>query len=242
LAESRFSLPSGAATRHRTKFFGRAFARLSLACAVAVVVTAGGQVGQSASVNNLTTMYIGDVDWFKNYDFHDQSLPVSDQNVDWPVDILFWNNANEGIIVTDFVNYGYTTAFTSTEYLRFSDGAPRDAQFDSDGGVKTGCYPVGSDNHFRLYSDFDWQNYNIEWGYYVLATSHQDHNECGPVGRWFGKSELAENYITSDARAIYGNGAVADDLFNVHNYQPYREEGNHIWDNDKWMTTVFIQY
>ena len=199
--------------------------------AAVLVTLAGTQAAGAASTSKLTILTIRE-DAFRNYDFLSQT--VSSTNVDWPVNFLFWNNA-EIDKVKDAMRFSFPG---STMYARLNDGSGY--VWDQDGGRKTYLCPIiGDAHHFRVYADGDDRLYNLGWGYYILGTSHIDHNECG-LGRWFGKTETAEAYIAGRARTAFGSGNVVEDWSSFANSEPYREEGNHIWQNNGLATSVRV--
>jgi hypothetical protein len=129
----------------------------------------------------------------------------------------------------------------STMYARLKDRGGTGA-WGADGGKKTLLCPVFGQTayHVRLYADGDGRLYNTSWGYYVLGTAHQDHNECSRIGRWSGHSELAEKFVGGISREIWGNGAPAFDRIQMGNQEPYRRESNHIWQNNGLATAIRV--
>jgi hypothetical protein len=204
---------------------------LWLASAAALLTLAGTPSAGAGSTSHLTILYIRE-DAFRNYDFLSQT--VSSTNVDWPVNFLFYNNA-EVDKVKDAMRFSFAGSRMNG---RINDGSG--FVWDQDGGRKNYLCPIiGDAYHYRLYADGDDRLYNAAWGYYVIGTSHIDHNECG-FGAWFGKSETAEGYIASRARSAFGSSNVAEDWSSFANSEPYREEGNHIWQNNGLATAVRV--
>ena len=118
--------------------------------------------------------------------------------------------------------------------LKDSDGS---AEWDEDGGKKTRLCPVFGQTayHSRFYADGDERLFNTSWGFYVIATSHQDHNACSRIGRWHGRSEEAEKFVGGISREAWGNGATSFDRVWMGNRE---REGRHIWQNNGYGTTV----
>jgi hypothetical protein len=205
------------------------FRRVAL-CAVcaAGIALLGGSAARSASTSHLTLLYVNE-DSFRNYDFLSQTVSAS--NVDWPVTLLFYNNAN--------VNKAKIFAWTgSTMYGRMNDGTGY--VWDSDKGSKDSLCPiVGDAHHYRVYAPPTTDRlYNVTWGYWVFATSHIDHNECG-FGSYSGYPDRTEDYVaTQFANAGY---QVERNWASFSNPEPYRVEGgDHIWSNDGYATRIRI--
>jgi hypothetical protein len=208
---------------------------------VVVAVGIAGVVGvavraQGASTKHLRAIAIRD-NAFWNYDFAKRA--VSATSVDWPVDLVFRNNADIDKVKAGL--NGHMPFHGSTMYARLKDRGGA-ATWGWDGGKKTLLCPVFGQTayHTRLYADGDGRLYNTSWGYYVLGTAHQDHNECSRIGRWSGRSELAEKFVGGISREAWGNGAPAFDRIQMGNQEPYRREGNHIWQNNGLATAINV--
>jgi hypothetical protein len=183
-------------------------------------------------------------DGLRNYDFDSQT--VSSSNVDWPIMALFWNNANVNQVKTN-VNPRYGWATGSNEWGRISDSSPAASGsncgswcWDSDGGKKTdACTVTGTGGHIRIYAPPGSDRlYNISWGYYVPASLHQDHAECG-TGTWYGYSETETWNLYQWYANTYGSSNANYYGLNGNNYEGYRAEGNHIWESDGWVSTFW---
>lgn len=202
--------------------------RLVLICSIAAagIALGAGSAAQSASTSKLTLISINE-DSFRNYDFSSQTVSAS--NVDWPVTLLFWNNAS--------VNKAKIWSWTgSTMYGRMNDGAGY--VWDSDKGTKDSPCPIyGDAHHYRVYAPPTTDRlYNTRWGYYVLATSHIDHNECG-FGSYSGYSDRTEDIVANHFQNM--GYAVVHNFASFSNYEPYRvESGDHVWSNDGYASSV----
>jgi hypothetical protein len=165
-------------------------------------------------------------DSFRNYDFNNPTT-ASPNNVDWPVTLLFFNNAN----VAKVKWYGFSSP--SEQFGRFDNGSG--FVWDGDAGSKDVLCSASSDHHYRVYGRL----YNTDWGYYVFATSHMDYNECNLFySNWFGNPDATENDVASMAqRAGY---SVQRDWRSFQNYEPYRVEGDHYWSNDGLATAINV--
>ncbi|MEM4639670.1 MAG: hypothetical protein QXT93_07345 [Thermofilum sp.] len=162
---------------------------LVLGFAAAILVL---DIALSATTSNLTILYIAE-DRFYNYDFASRS--VSSSNVDWPVGLLFYSNADVNKVKS--IYWGITLA--STMYAYIDDGGGW--VWDSDMGTKGIVYSSYLNSyvylHMRVYTpnppDYA---YNQYWGKYVIATAHYDQF---PLESWSGYSEYAEHHLASIA-------------------------------------------
>lgn len=184
-----------------------------------------------ANLRFLTSKLVSGIgnDRFWNWDFHHDTAPAYTKtaraDVDWPVNLVFWNNADVPT-AKDLWNRGGATfgggyLFASAQFARLWDIGPHPAGhaspvgpvWDRDRGTYTGVVCTGHKWHYRVYapgierggSD---RMYNLAWGYYVIATSHQDHHDnwkeqCN--GDWYGGSEDAEHKV---AQAAPGHTAL----------------------------------
>ena len=180
-----------------------------------------------------------DDDAFRNYDFTEQT--VSRNKVDWPVNFVYYNRA-EIDKVKDKMK-GFMPFRGSSMNGRVDDGSG--PVWDTDRGIKDRRCPnpaFGSTAyHTRLYAppNTDYM-YNRSWGFYIIGTSHIDHNECWPRDRWYGRTEDAEGRITLYARDVFGPSRVHRDHVWFRNDEPFRREGNHIWKNNGYATFVNV--
>ncbi len=211
---------------------------LFLVSASVIGLSAGGlmsaetaEAGHTACCGNLQKLYIG-TDGFWNYDFVSQS--AVNGNVDWPVTIVFGDDA-EVDKVKDIYPWGWGGG---AMYLETKDGSSW--TWDSDSGIKTvWCPSFGvTAQHMRVYADSsDDRNYTTAWGFYVLATTHQDRNECA-LGAKFGWSEQAEEYYVNEAASR--GYSTSHDWGDMYNYEPPRWEGTTVyWNNSgkaSWVT------
>ncbi len=137
-------------------------------------------------------------DSFYNYDFN--SMYVSSSNVDWPINLVFFRNAN-----VNKVKGIYLGIPGSTKYAYLNDGYGW--YWDSDRGVKpiinagTQCgIDLGySFLHLRIYADSDDKLWNYKWGNYVIVTAHIDDIPEIPGITPAGFNEAAENIASSIA-------------------------------------------
>lgn len=211
-----------------------------LALAVVVGLLTGKALGDNtneagaATAINLVKLYIRE-DSFYNYDFNEGGQDWN--NVDWTMNMLFWNNAEvnkiKDILYPEFPNWG------GAKYQALDDGAGEWG--DSDSGVKSrpACPFYGaSAYHMRIYADQSTDRmYNVDWGYYVIGSTHEDYQECthDPQHGW---TEWVETYFADYLR--YLGYAVAEDWGWWYNREPPFWEGNHYWDNNGYTTATNI--
>lgn len=209
---------------------------LAVVAAAAVVVAtagAGSATAATACCGNLRLLYFSG-DAIRNYDFDTQSVAAN--NVDWGIDLNFYNNANINKVKNALNGYGYQ--FTGgTKYGRLSDDGGASYVFDADGGRKKGgCWDQYT--HYRIYANPTYDNnYSPGMGFWVFGSTHYDNLECG--NGWFGRSEGAEWDVNSAAVSAFG---VANryDWASYYNNEPYRQEGTHIWDQDGYASYVYV--
>lgn len=184
---------------------------------------------RSVTWQNLTLPGGGDA--FDNYDYHSRSRTES--NVDWPVNLIFVNNATvpkvKEPVAGDFprsgsIQHGWVAGDWDDDRGR--------KQFEGD------CKAKGDNYHFRVYAPSNTDRmYNMTYGYFGIGTSHNDYSEgCGD--EWFGDSEVAEGKV---AEAFRSHGySVSEDNLWLDNYEAYAREGTGIWNNDGMATVINI--
>jgi hypothetical protein len=178
---------------------------------------------------NLMPIFVRE-DFFYEYDFVSKNCQNS--KVDWAVDMVYWNNAS----VSKVKNI-YKWGSGSTMYAYLSDGSG--GAWDSDNGAKTGKRPDHSQLHFRPYAYGGSRMYNVDWGYYVIATTHYDWYENEPgYTAFFGYSETAEQELVSIT--VNKGYDVWYDHLNLYNYEYVRWDGDGLWMNDGYATTVDV--
>ena len=204
-----------------------------VACAAALL--AGHMPAASASsTNNLVVLLINE-DRFYNYDFN-SSNDLTPSNVDWGISLVFWNNA-EVDKIKNTLNSPYN-AVGGAKYGRVNDGGG--GITDSDSGRKTIKCPVYGQHakHYRLYAPSSTDRlYNTGWGYYVLASTHMDHEECS-TDKYFGDAERTEDDVAYQARRH--GWQTLQDYANFYNYEPVRQQGDHGWNSDGRATYIRV--
>jgi hypothetical protein len=220
------------------------------------------EVALTATTSKLTLLGVYE-DGFYNFDFSSQW--VSNANVDWPVTILFWGNAND--IKIRYIYGGSGVPWKSPIYFYLLDDPNKGWEWDYDRGVKfivnlgpwvTCSYPdLVVINfgyvymHMRLYGSrhilYDAlmvkYNYNPDWGKYVLATTHMDEF---PFEKWSGYSEIAEWWFIVQARdkgyPVAFNWAYFwnDDRSECCITNPYADRDQHIWCQNGFVSVVRV--
>jgi hypothetical protein len=221
---------------------------LLLALCLVLATAAGGRLAlqrdaEAASTGKLALLYVNE-DRFRNYDFTAQA--VSATGVDWAISLLFYNNATinrvKSALGNEYDQTGSKMNGRMTENAG-STGVGGGYVWDEDGGRKTTKCPglvtqPSQARHYRIYADGDDRLYNLSWGYYVFGSTHYDINECSLTQpAWFGYSETSEGWIAQRWRQN-GRSAV-EDWSSFANAEPYRVEGDHIWENDG-LATAFL--
>jgi hypothetical protein len=202
-----------------------------------VVLAAAGLVGvavpaQARAVNWAYIVLPGGGDAFDNYDYPSPSCCTS--NVDWPVNLFFWNNATISKVKGPIS--GNMPAVGSTKYAWIGSG------YDSDGGRKQapGNCTLATNYHFRVYAPSSTDRaYNTNYGYFVIGTSHNDYREgCTSGDRWFGDSENAESFVAGlfRSKGYY----VSPNSMWLNNYEAYQREGAGLWNSNGYATLISI--
>ena len=133
-------------------------------------------------------------------------------NVDWAVDLLFWNNASKDIINNGDVGLGFYFPFSGgKEHFKLNDGGNKGWQWDFNHGLKSQVV-ANKDTHFRIYAkpNAPGRMFNLAYGFYVVGTAHHDVNEQRP-GEYFGESEQAEYEVGLTAADVWGPAKVSPD-------------------------------
>lgn len=211
--------------------------------AIAVVASALALLGASVQQNagawyssKLDLVYKDD-DVIRNYDYLSTASPTDNYNLDFPVTMIFKNNAEIDKVKNRYKANGWDN-LGSSKYGRARDGSA--GFWDSDRGVKTWGLTTC---HMRVYADSDDRMYCPSWGYYIFGTTHYDHGEV--VGdKWFGKSEDAETEARQEARTIWGTDNVVANNGDFKNYEAYRVQTSggedHIWQSSGRRSTVTV--
>lgn len=158
------------------------------------------------------------------------------------MDILFWNVADVGKVkgvYTGAPAYLQQANDNSRMYALIDDGWGM--EWDQDNGVKSPLCPTyqTTSPHMRIYANpGEDYNYNVNWGYYVIASTHRDWQECWS-GTQYGWSEDMEDQFASWAYAA-GYTGIADDWQSWSNNESEYWQGNHYWQTDGMATAIEI--
>lgn len=190
----------------------------------------------AATAEHLGILRIGSDEFF-NYDY--SSEENSGENVDWAIDMLFYNNSRVNKVKKDLETWFYPAGSTAYAYFVTPEGW----QWDGDKGKKeSSCTFIGDNVHYRIYGPKGSDRfYNLKWGFYNIASTHIDHNECNAVDKWSGASEKAEAIVASDSRRAFGRRHVKEDAINFHNPEKHYNEGSHHWEGDGYATIVWVR-
>lgn len=176
-------------------------------------------------------------DYYVNYDFSTRS--ATRDNVDWTISIIYNVNAN----ITKIKNMYWGTIgcgfglFDCSMEGKINDGAGY--VWDTDSGTKNmGCTLLGYAKHMRLYAGPADRLLNQGWGYYVIASVHEDRRECGidPDSGW---SENMEDWFVNYADGKPGV-TVAQDWAWFYNPEPERQIGDHHWQQNGLGSVVHV--
>ena len=204
---------------------------------------------QSASAdhnNSWGYVDMGSSDYVYNYDFFSEDF--SEDNLDWPVTIIFANNAEIDRVKNDLRPHGFNETGSSKKG-RVSDSSTSGFVWDSDRGLHQDACPVQA--HYRVYAPADDRlGYNTTLGYFIIATTHQDryhHNWCPPGTEAFGWSETASNTVRTAAIQAYGSSNVDSNSINMRNRIPAHwsgtdddEEDDRYWQNSGYAHRINV--
>lgn len=157
-------------------------------------------------------------------------------NVDWPVTLMFYNNAEVNRVKNIF--FGDAPGDLHSAFL--SDVSHTTPGWDDDRGTKSSldCFSTTEFLHMRVYADSDDRMYNVDWGYYVIGTTHYDVRECSFTDRQFGWSEVAQQDF--EQRAQSQNYTVFLEWSDFGNAEPDRWEGSHFWQSSGRASAVYV--
>ena len=199
-------------------------------------LSAGATNAMASTAKSLATVTFGG-DSYQNYDFNSKNVAAN--NVDWPVDLVFWGNASIAKVYNK-INWSWSG---STEYERVNDGSGN--VWVSSGGRKN---TVCTDTHYRIYAPSVGYLSNGILGHYVIGTSHLDKNEClGPAT--YGWNETAEANVAARAAAVWGSSAVVKNAMFMPDGTPtfllFQNaqtgwQGNHYFNNNGYPTLIHV--
>lgn len=181
-------------------------------------------------------------DWFLNYD---GEANYQRSTRDWPIDLVFYNDADVDTVKRAFAQFGYTRT-GNPEHEAYNVYSRRQGpyRFDDDQGRKTECDSRGHDEHYRIYGPKADRFYSpaARWGYFVVASTHYDIGDGCPGDRRFGYSERVEGVVANFAE----NGLhwlVHEDYMGFGNKEPFHADTNsrsHVWESDGRATFIKV--
>jgi len=204
--------------------------------------------GHSCTSSNHCTPSVGLVysygDRWDNYDSNSQSL--HNNNVDWAVDPVFYDNAEVDKVKNLINQYngvghsGGTKHIIVREANEYQNGSSISyvQMWDDDSGKKNvapNCSTYTSAYHYRVYADESAYShdrfYNDTWGFYVIATAHWDEND-GCSGARHGWGENAEATVRAWSDNVPGWGITAN-YWNMSNNRCcfFDKNNTHYWQN-----------
>ncbi len=146
-------------------------------------------------------------DWAWNWDFKGTTQRSS--NVDWGMRYIFKNNASVNNVKDRLDGRRGDPNITPTwgwvgsaKWANIHDGPGRRGRgqtnhWDSDRGIKDYASCRWNHMHIRFYANGN-RNYNSRLGYYVIASSHRDHEGGGRSCDYkFSSTEFHEDIINS---------------------------------------------
>ena len=144
----------------------------------------------------------------KIYNYDHRSMNHSAENIDWPLHLIFRNNATvnkvKGTDGSHRLDNDVFRDLGGSKYLRLSENGST-FEWDSDKGRKKfNCSLFGNADkwteHYRVYADGDDRLWTPQHSYYVVATAHFDYDDperpltsCNDAK--FGWDELAADNI-----------------------------------------------
>jgi hypothetical protein len=222
-----------------------------LACVIVVGALAGNALAANLGVvsawnptpgnHMFVTVY---EDGFYNYDSTD---PVQSHTVsDWPITMVFYGGATVNRVKDQVIGSPFNFSGSRLyQYLTDDRSNPAAAVWDQDAGVKTTAYcPAFTDSdHIRIYADGDDFLYNVDYGMYVLGTTHKDSQECNPDAskRVSGWSEWVEDAVANHVR---GKGYLVSQnccwMFNAEGARLEQGTPDYYWLNNGYATYVYV--
>lgn len=203
--------------------------------ALALAIGSASNRADGATASNLKALHIEN-DAFLNYDFTEEDRDKD--KVDWPITILFWNGATDVDWVKEILG-GRFDKEGSRQRAYINNGAGW--SWDGDKGRKEVQCGWGDSAHYRIYAPSETDHFfNEAWGFYAIASTHLDHNECEFINEWFGLSSKAERWVADEAVHKLGHKDVNRNALAFKNAEKERVEGDHHWRNEGMATTIKI--
>ncbi|GAA2023653.1 hypothetical protein GCM10009839_21630 [Catenulispora yoronensis] len=210
--------------------------RIAAATATALVLGTALTAAPSASADinapNVVNIYFGGGgNTFYNYDFHSTSGVSS--NIDWGIDLVFSGGGANIPALRSVVNKAGFNGSGSGQYGFISDIG----QWDMSTGEKQGSGCTWPDSyHMRQYARNVYSSYDSSIGFYVVASTHNDHYEnCGG----YSEEDETSKHVFSGAFRNAGY-AVNDDYWGLSNTQEGTDAHGKRWDNTGWASWIHM--
>jgi hypothetical protein len=216
----------------------RATAAVVLFALVGAVATPGAGPASAKTSRGQCYYFQFDNVLFHNYDYVGESAYCN--AVDWATSVVFYNQADIDYVKSILGDLGYEDNSTNSMHMPTKD-VSTGVVWDSDAGKKEiACPAVGLEaRHYRIYAPpaTDYM-YTLNWGYFVVGSTHWDANECPSIGTRHYDSEEVEQHIvqTMDGAGYW----VYPELYDFQNWEPYRVEGNSEWNNSGYASFIGI--
>jgi hypothetical protein len=197
-------------------------------------------------IHNVRPIHVGP-DVFYNYDF---TTPSLSGKIDWPIDLVFWNNA---LTPNQVKLYDFGASIADPAYLKINQGGGPNF-WDTDQGSKSGIPGCNTVEHYRVYKDDNAAStrFTTNWGFYIVASAHRDRfEECKGIDpftgqifnigdHWSGRSERAEGHVADKAATVWGAGAIQRSFVELYNEETTHREGDHRWENNGKATKIKV--
>lgn len=249
--------------RQRAGRWSRA-AAVAVAALAAVLTVTGSAFSATPSHRPAFVDLTDGGDAFLNYDgTSDRSLSRTLR--DWPVTLMFHNSGSVYKAKAALADIGWTRQ-GSEQYMPYKPSQRGRVRFDGDRGRKTHCISSDSGdpdrahyNHARVYGQphegKDSKNdrfYDRRFGYFAVATTHQDYGEFGCGRRtFFGYSERVEKLIADELESRFtinrnylglGNreGNCDRDLDPCQARRDVNDGSRHRWQSNGFATLILM--
>ena len=201
---------------------------------IAGLALVGAPTASAADTNPpvVNSYWGGGGDTCYNYDCHNTS--GSSSNIDWGIDIIFSGGSGANIpAIRSVVNNAGFNGPGGTEYGYIAN---RNYWDGSTGEKKpSGCtYP--DSYHMRQYAMNIYSSYDPNIGYYVFASTHNDHWEN--CGGWTEETEASKQTFSG----VFANAgySVQDDYWGLSNTEEGTDSNGKVWDNNGWASWVHM--
>lgn len=191
-------------------------ARSATLIGVAVLIGTATAIATPQTVgahHDLNIGWVGTGDNDKVYNFDSTQQNNVQGNRDWPVTIIFTDNAEIDKVKNDLEPEFGAGGGPMNMFLDDNGSWV----WDQDSGKDENLCPIQA--HYRIYADGDDQMFSQNYGFYVVATTHQDREHLGncSLPDKFGWSETASDQVRIVAQNQYGAANVQANAVNFFN-------------------------